>query len=542
MTLAPFTLRRHNPDVLTCIANLSNDEVFTPPEFANQMLDTLTTAWADANDGADIWANPDVTFLDPFTKSGVFLREIVRRLTDGLILAIPDLTERVDHILTHQVFGIGITQLTALLARRSVYCSKSANGPHSIGKSFTSEDGNIWFERTEHTWGGGKREFRADPLTSEEVAVYTNRKCIYCGAGEDDYARGDDLETHAYAFIHTDDINARIAELFGDNMQFDVIIGNPPYQLSDGGGAGSSARPIYNAFVDRAKALDPRFLAMVIPSRWFAGGKGLDGFRSEMLGDRRLKKLVDFPNSRDVFGGVDVAGGVCYFLWDRSWQGLCSVETVGSGGVTRAERQLDAYSVFIRDNRVLEVVEHVNSLGSDSFSTIVSSRRPFGLDASLRASASGNTRLYSSSGDGWTDRNNVTRGEDLVDKWKVLLSKTSSEHAGQTDKNGMKRVLSRVEVMPPGSVATESYLIVGPFESESEAESAVSYLRTRFARFLVSSILLTQNITRAMFEFVPLPPLDRVWTDDALYHEYQLRAEQVALINETIKEMEEAGQ
>ena len=542
MTLAPFTLRGHNPDVLTCIANLSNDEVFTPPEFANQMLDTLAAAWADANDGANIWANPDVTFLDPFTKSGVFLREIVRRLTDGLILAIPDLDQRVDHILTHQVFGIGITQLTALLARRSVYCSKFANGPHSIAKSFTTEDGNIWFERTEHTWGGGKREFRSDPLTSEEVIVYINRKCIYCGAGEDDYARGDDLETHAYAFIHTDDIKARITELFGDNMQFDVIIGNPPYQLSDGGGAGSSARPIYNAFVNRAKALDPRFLTMVIPSRWFAGGKGLDSFRSEMLGDRRLKKLVDFPNSRDVFGGVDVAGGVCYFLWDRSWQGLCVVETVESGGVTRVERQLDAYNVFIRDNRVLEVVEHVNSMGGDSFSNIVSSRRPFGLDASLRASVSGDTRLYSSSGDGWIDRNIVTRGENLVDKWKVLLSKTSSEHAGQTDKNGMKRVLSRVEVMPPGSVATESYLIVGPFGSESEAESAVSYLRTRFARFLVSSVLLTQNITRAMFEFVPLPPLDRIWTDDALYRAYQLRAEQVALINETIKEMEEAGQ
>ena len=542
MNIAPFTLRGHNPDVLTCIANLSNDEVFTPPEFANQMLDTLAAAWADANDGANIWANPDVTFLDPFTKSGVFLREIVRRLTDGLILAIPDLDQRVDHILTHQVFGIGITQLTALLARRIVYCSKFANGPHSIAKSFTTEDGNIWFERTEHTWGGGKREFRSDPLTSEEVIVYINRKCIYCGAGEDDYARGDDLETHAYAFIHTDDIKDRITELFGDNMQFDVIIGNPPYQLSDGGGAGSSARPIYNAFVNRAKALDPRFLTMVIPSRWFAGGKGLDSFRSEMLGDRRLKKLVDFPNSRDVFGGVDVAGGVCYFLWDRSWQGLCVVETVESGGVTRVERQLDAYNVFIRDNRVLEVVEHVNSMGGDSFSNIVSSRRPFGLDASLRASVSGDTRLYSSSGDGWIDRNIVTRGENLVDKWKVLLSKTSSEHAGQTDKNGMKRVLSRVEVMPPGSVATESYLIVGPFGSESEAESAVSYLRTRFARFLVSSVLLTQNITRAMFEFVPLPPLDRIWTDDALYRAYQLRAEQVALINETIKEMEEAGQ
>jgi len=309
---------------LTCIANLSNDEVFTPPEFANQMLDTLAAAWADANDGADIWANPDVTFLDPFTKSGVFLREIVRRLTDGLILTIPDLTERVDHILTHQVFGIGITQLTALLARRSVYCSKFANGPHSIARSFTTEDGNIWFERTEHTWGGGKREFRADPLTSEEVAVYTNRKCIYCGAGEDDYARGDDLET--YAFIHTDDIKARIAELFGDTMQFDVIIGNPPYQLSDGG-HGTSAAPIYQLFVEQAKKLGPRFLSMIVPSRWFAGGKGLDEFRESMLTDSRVRAINDYLSASDVFPGVGLKGGVCYFLWDRDHPGLCEVTT-----------------------------------------------------------------------------------------------------------------------------------------------------------------------------------------------------------------------
>lgn len=535
---ASFTLRGYNPDVLSCIANLSNDEVFTPPDFANRMLDALATAWADAHDGADIWADPKVTFLDPFTKSGVFLREIVRRLTDGLIREIPDLSERVNHILTQQVFGIGITQLTALLARRSVYCSKLANGPHSIATSFKTEDGNIWFERTEHIWGGGERDFRINPLTSEEIVVYTNRKCVYCGASEGDYARGNNLETHAYAFIHTDDIKARIAELFGDNMQFDVIVGNPPYQLSDGGGAGTSARPIYNAFVERAKALDPRFLVMVIPSRWFAGGKGLDGFRSEMLSDRRMKILVDFPNSRDVFAGVDVAGGVCYFLWDRTWQGLCLVETVDSGVVTRTERQLDEYSVFIRDNRVLEVVEHVKSLGAPSFSSIVSSRRPFGLDASMRASSSGDIRLSASSGDGWMDRSNVPRGNEMVDRWKVLLSKTSSEHAGQTDKNGMKRVLSRVEVMPPGSVATESYLIVGPFESEIEAASAASYLRTRFARFLVASILLTQNITRAMFKFVPLPALDQVWTDQALYTKYQLKPHHIALIEETIKEIE----
>lgn len=205
----------------------------------------------------------------------MFLREITRRLTDGLARAFPDRSERVDHILTRQVFGIGITQLTALLARRSVYCSKYANGPHSIATSFTSEDGNIWFQRTEHTWTGGQREYRADSLTGDEKVVYMHRKCQYCGAGEDDYARSADLETHAYAFIHTDDIKARLGELFGDTMQFDVIIGNPPYQLSDGGGAGTSARPIYNQFVDAAKGIDPRFLMMIIPSRWFAGERAL---------------------------------------------------------------------------------------------------------------------------------------------------------------------------------------------------------------------------------------------------------------------------
>ncbi|MBW8764512.1 MAG: restriction endonuclease, partial [Microbacterium sp.] len=155
---AAFALRGHNPDVLTCIANLSNDEVFTPPEFANQMLDTLEEAWAESNDGASIWADPNVTFLDPFTKSGVFLREITRRLTIGLESQISGLEERVDHILTNQVFGIGVTRLTSLLARRSVYCSKDATGEHSIAKSFDRDWGNIWFERTEHTWTGGTRK------------------------------------------------------------------------------------------------------------------------------------------------------------------------------------------------------------------------------------------------------------------------------------------------------------------------------------------------------------------------------------------------
>ena len=241
-----FTLRGRNPDVLTCIANLSNDEVFTPPEFANRMLDTLAEAWAANNNGADIWADSTVRFLDPFTKSGVFLREITRRLNNGLVTELPDRQERVDHILTNQVFGIGITRLTSLLARRSVYCSKHANGPHSIAKGFSRDAGNIWFEQVEHTWVGAK--------------------CRFCSAPRTIFDREGGLETHAYAFIHADDVKARLAELFGGDMQFDVIIGNPPYQMT-GGGGGTNDSPIYHLFVEQAMRLEPRYLSMVIPSR-----------------------------------------------------------------------------------------------------------------------------------------------------------------------------------------------------------------------------------------------------------------------------------
>lgn len=267
---AGFSLRGRNPDVLTCIANLSNDEVFTPPEFAVKMLDTLAEAWAKANKGANLWADRSVTFLDPSTKSGVFLREITSRLNKGLEAAIPNREKRVNHILTRQVFGIGITHLTSLLARRSLYCSKHAKGKHSIAKTFSSDEGNIWFESRKHAWANGK--------------------CGYCGASKETLDREEGLETHAYAFIHTDDIKALVAKLFGGKMQFDVIIGNPPYQLDDGG-FGTSAAPIYNLFVEQAKKLEPRFLSMVIPARWFAGGKGLDEFRESMLTDNRIRSI-----------------------------------------------------------------------------------------------------------------------------------------------------------------------------------------------------------------------------------------------------------
>lgn len=531
---AGFALRGRNPDVLTCIANLSNDEVFTPPEFANQMLDTLTEAWAADHGGANLWADSSVRFLEPCTKSGVFLREIASRLTNGLEDEIPNLEERVNHILTKQVFGIGITHLTSLLARRSVYCSKHAQGKHSITRGFASDDGNIWFKRTEHTWAGGK--------------------CTYCGASKKALDRGAGLETHAYTFIHTNDITTRVAELFGGDMQFDVIIGNPPYQLDDGG-FGASAIPIYNKFVEQAKALEPRFLTMVIPSRWLFGGRGLDEFRKTMLNDNRIRKLVDYPDSRQVFPSVDVAGGICYFLWDRDNPGDCRVVEFDHGlESSEAARPLleKGAEVFIRSNRALPILRKVMVVeaGSESlslpkerrFENQVSSQKPFGLRTFFRGSAKESSKhdllVLQSGGRAWMSRSEVTAGEDLIDKWKVFTSKSSSEHAGQVDKSGQRRVLSLSGVIPPGSVVTETYILLGAYDTEKEARNCFSYVVTRFFRFLIAVRSSAQDLARSAYSFVPLQDFSKPWTDEKLYAKYGLTDDEIAYIEKLIRPME----
>lgn len=542
MTLASFTLRGYNPDVLTCIANLSNDEVFTPPEFANQMLDTLSAAWADANDGADIWANPDVTFLDPFTKSGVFLREIVRRLTDGLILTIPDLTERVDHILTHQVFGIGITQLTALLARRSVYCSKYANGPHSIAKSFTTEDGNIWFERTQHEWTHRKRERRSDPLTGEErvIELVGTGKCRWCPATEAAYGRDESLETYAYAFIHTDDPARLVTELFGASMHFDVVIGNPPYQLrEDNSGEGNSASPIYQKFVQAAQSLDPQYVVMVTPTRWVAGGKGLDDYRARMLSDRRLRSITDYADPSEVFPGVNIRGGVSYFLWDKTYSGTCEVTTVKGGETTTAQRDLSEFDVFVKDPRAVAILRKVLAKGEPALGTSVSARNPFGLstnfydvhDAPRRDDLTIHYIKSRKRAVGFVAPESVTKNREAIERWKLFVTKAGTDGSATPDS-----VLTRPIVAGPGSVCTDSFLFI-PFEDRNEVESALSYYETRFFRFLVSLRKLTQDASRDTYSWVPTQTWDRAWTDADLAQKYALSEEETAYIKSVIRPM-----
>lgn len=526
---ASFSLHTRNPDVLTCIANLSNDEVFTPPEFAGRMLDTLASAWATDHGGANVWADPNVRFLDPCTKSGVFLREITRRLIDGLTEHIPDLQQRVDHILTRQVFGIGITQLTALLARRSLYCSKFANGEHSVATSFETEDGNIWFKRIEHTW--------------------EDSKCCYCGARRETLDRGQELENHAYAFIHTDNPKARLIELFGDEMQFDVIIGNPPYQLGQSGGeaVGGFAMPIYQKFVQSAKSLDPRYIIMVTPSRWFAGGRGLDDYRSEMLKDTRMRTLVDFPDASEAFPGTQIKGGVSYFLWDNSWKGDCEITTIHGGDKTSPpmRRRLSAYDVLIRQNEAVPILEKVLRSTKDAdigrLSAKVSAIQPFSIRTNFRGAATARgmahpVRLLGNGGDTFIERSDVPRNEAWVDQWKVLLG--AAYGAGDSFPH---QIYNYPIIAGPSTACTETYLVIDRFASEVEAERLSIYLKTRLVRFLVSLRKYTQHLYNERFAFVPDLPMNCNWTDDILYERYGITDKEQAYIESMIRPMENRG-
>ena len=497
----------YNPDVLSCLANLSNDEVFTPPEIANRMLDLLPK---------EIWSDSKVKFLDPFCKSGVFLREITKRLQEGLSEEIPDVQKRLDHILHHQVYGMAITELTSLVSRRSLYCSKDASSEYSISR-FDEASGNIAFHEIPHTWNE------------------STGKCIYCGASREVYERGEDKESHAYQFIHTDNPK----ELF-NNMKFDVIIGNPPYQLNDGGGRDSAAIPLYDKFVQKAKQLAPHFLIMIIPARWYTGGRGLDDFRDNMISDTRLKVIHDYPETDDCFPGLNIRGGVCYFLWDSLYHGDCTIINHIKGKMIEMKRPLKEANIplLIRYNQSISIMKKVLKFKEVSLGKYVSTSKPFGMRSNFSDFTSIQTemhsvKLYRFGENGYVAKKIIVKNEKLIDRYKVLVSKASP--GGDEYPHS---IVSQPIVSEPNSVCTETYLVIKDVDSRIEAENLVSYIKTRFFRFMMSLVKNTQNISKASYTFVPLQDFSHPWTDEMLYRKYKLSSDEIAFIESMIRPME----
>ena len=508
-------------DVLDCLANLSNDEVFTSPAVVNRMLDTLPEA---------LWSDPNAKFLDPFTKSGVFLREIGKRLMKGLATVIPDPQERLDHILGQQLYGIAITQLTALMARRTLYCSKDTTElAHCLTDIFAQQgnpDGNIYFAPCEHTFVKGK--------------------CSYCGATEREFGaeQRTALEQHAYLFIHNKNPYKE--------MQFDVIIGNPPYQMSDGsGGSSDSAVPIYNKFVEQAIMLNPRYLCMIIPSKWMVGGRGLKKFRENMVENKKIKILYDFENSKDCFPGQNLDGGVCYFLLDREYKGKTDyIFRSNEGEEIKSKRFLknNYFEYIIRNNRVLSIIEESSS--EESFSKIVSQVRPYGIRGFLfntperypnsnlsfkpfekalkiygvKGIKGGAKRII-----GYISRDIVTNGFDSIDKYKLFFTTSYSTNA-----------INPPEIIKaqPNEICTETFLLVGPFDTEKEQLNCLKYMNTKFFKFLLYLGKGTMHVTKSVFGLIPLQDFDEEWTDEKLYRKYGLTAEEIAYIEKMVRPME----
>lgn len=320
------------------------------------------------------------------------------------------------------------------------------------------------------------------------------------------------------------------------SMKFDYVIGNPPYQEVDGG-SGASATPVYNKFIEETKTLNPTAMSFIIPAKWYSGGKGLDKFREQMLNDKRMAVLVDYPNSLDVFPNVDVAGGVCYFVWAKSHEGKCYYINYRDGVKTSEYRDLNEFSTFIRYPIAAEIVKKVRLKGEQTLDTIVSSRKPFGLATNVKPLKAGDIQLRFNGGTGPYKRSLISTGIENIDRYKIIISYLTAEHAGQPDKNGQYRILSTMEKQPPKVVCSETYLVAGAFDTEAEADNYMRYLKTRFVRFLISILAMTQHISKGMFGFVPVQDFSRAWTDEELFSKYKLTSDEVAFIQSIIKEM-----
>lgn len=559
-----------NFDILETITNVGNDEVFTPRKTADMMLDSLPK---------EVWSNPDYKWLNPATKNGIFEREIAIRLNDGLKEIIPDEETRKKHILQNMIFSFGQTKFTSHVARRTLYYCSYANrqcdkytapdghyeNGYAIGNGtwFNDEEGNIKTPCTNHEFLDDRGRRMPSNFPDDKKR---NFHCRYCGiSGLSKYNDVDQREQYAYEFIHLNKLNLNryMQDRFfkGDrSMKFDIIIGNPPYQLADGG-AQASARPIYHLFINQAIDLNPKYISMIIPSRWMIGGKGLDEFRETMISDKRFRQLHDFVNPKICFPNNDIKGGVCYFLWDRDYSGTCEISTYTPNGIRKSNRFLkeDGLDIYIRDEILICIMKKVMKEAEQMLDSIVSARKPYGLEAETMLSASkyGLPEFSSEKIDGGFEIFGL--GEKMKRTWKYLpydypipkksvcFDKYKVFIAEAYGCGAIGEVPSTPVLSTPGQLCTETFLEIGPFETIIEAENVIKYIKTKFFRVLVGIQKQTQHTTQKVYRFVPLLDFKTNnvidWNqsinniDAQLYKKYKLNKEEIDFIESNIQEM-----
>lgn len=548
-----------NFDILETITNVGNDEVFTPRKTCSMILDALPT---------EVWHNPDYKWLNPATKNGIFEREIALRLDNGLKDIIPDMEKRRKHILQDMIFSIGQTRFTANVARRTLYYCSQANrkcdgikaedghyvNGYAIGNGswFSDEEGNIKTPNVDHTFISDNGKPMPNCCNDEDKKKY---KCKYCGInGASLYNEANQRETYAYEFIHFNekDLLKHLQDrFFGGNkeMKFDIIIGNPPYQLSDGG-AGASAIPIYQQFVQQAIALKPKYISMIIQSRWMTGGKRLDDFRTNMISDKHIRVLNDFPDCKMCFPNNEIKGGVCFFLWNRDEEGMCDIyQHIGNKVIksTRFLKEGDT-DVFIRDSRLVSIYKKVIAYEGDFFSKIVSPLKPYGLrgdvfkDTAKYALPPMEKDKFSSCLTVHGLDNHSKRVQryipqdyplpkrDLLNDYKLFVARNQGSGIfGET--------LSDPIYAGPSELCTETYVVFGPFKTEQESKNCWKYVKTKFFRAILGIRKLDQNASQSVYSYVPLVDLTKSWTDKALFDLFDLTPEEREFIETEVKEM-----
>lgn len=458
-----------------------NEDIFDyiPPQKTNQIFTPkrVVKMMVDLlqENAPDIFKSQETRFIDLYCKSGLYLTELVKRLFVGLADEIPNEDERVKWILENQVYGVAPSHIIYNMVKNYVF------------------DG-------------------FPEVSTQNV-----------------------LELDLIPVAKEGRVKEVLEERFGEEMKFDVIIGNPPYQELDGG-AQSSARPVYHLFISEGIALQPKLISMITPSRWFSGGKGLGAFREVMLQESRLRIIVDFPNAAEVFSNVEIKGGVNYFLWDRDHRGDVEVRTIIKNKIVSIDSRpllVKGIDTFIRHNDAVSILEKVQLKKEKSFSSIVSVRQPFGLPTNFESfdnyeDDENSIMLFSYLSAYKISRDLITRNVEYLDKYKVYIPYAWGSGNPMSD-------MPDPLVGSPGTGCTETYLLIGPFETKKEAENVVSYIKTRFFRFLVMLIKNTQHATRKVYSLVPMQDFSKPWNDEELFARYGLSSEEIEYINSMVR-------